>query len=214
MFTVLASYRDFLTFQNFRIVLALLRRETPQRLAVTGKLKRYDRVRASRFFDVAVDLFHGSKGFVNDAVGTKRCCVLSGRPIIGQLTIKLEEKNWSMLGDVAELLGKVVRAGFSKPELAKPYEALKAAELLAKMQGYNEPDKSVHNPVHLQVDAALIEELRCGYAELAQRSAKACLPLPSGADIRSFDESDLANQLRFNPPTFPPEDFRTDTDQF
>jgi len=82
------------------------------------------------------------------------------------------------------------------------------------MQGYNEPDKSVHNHVHLQVDAALIEELRCGYAELAQRSAKACLPLRSGADIRSFDESDLANQLRFNPPTFPPEDFRTDTDQF
>ena len=116
--------------------------------------------------------------------------------------------------ELAELLGKVVRAGFSKPEIAKPYEALKAAELLAKMLGYNEPDKSVHNHVHLQVDAALIEQLRCGYAELAQRSAKACLPLPSGADIRSFDESDLANQLRFNPPTFPPEDFRTDTDQF
>jgi hypothetical protein len=49
--------------------------------------------------------------------------------------------------ELAELLGKIVRAGFSKPELAKPYEALKAAELLAKMQGYNEPDKSVHNHV-------------------------------------------------------------------
>ena len=76
-------------------------------------------------------------------------------------------------------MGKVVRAGFSKPETAKPYEALKAAELLAKLQGYNEPDKSVHNHVHLQVSAELIEELRCGYAELAKRSAKACLPLPA-----------------------------------
>jgi hypothetical protein len=29
----------------------------------------------------------------------------------------------------------------SKPELAKPYEALKAAELLEKLGGYNEPTK-------------------------------------------------------------------------
>ena len=91
------SYRDFLTFQNFRIVLALLWRETPKRLAEIGKLKRHDRVRASRFFDVAVDLFHGSKGFANDAVRTKRCSVLPRRPFIRQVTIKLEEKNWSRL---------------------------------------------------------------------------------------------------------------------
>jgi hypothetical protein len=74
-------------------------------------------------------------------------------------------------------LGKVVRAGFSKPELAKPYEALKAAELLAKLEGFNEPDKSVHNHVHLQVNAALIEELRNGYVALAERSAEVCSPV-------------------------------------
>ena len=34
--------------------------------------------------------------------------------------------------ELAQLLGKVLRAGFSKPELAKPYEALKAAELLVR----------------------------------------------------------------------------------
>ena len=51
--------------------------------------------------------------------------------------------------ELARLLGKVVRAGFSKPETAKPYEALKAAGLLAKLEGYHEPDKSVHNHVHV-----------------------------------------------------------------
>jgi hypothetical protein len=65
----------------------------------------------------------------------------------------------------------------SKPELAKLYEALKAAELLEKLGGYNEPEKSVHNHVHLRVDSALIEQLRAGYAQLAERRAKACLPL-------------------------------------
>ena len=59
------------------------------------------------------------------------------------------------------------------------------------MQGYNEPDKSVHNHVHLQVDAALIGQLRCGYAELAQRSAKACLPLPSGSGVAAQHEANL-----------------------
>lgn len=37
--------------------------------------------------------------------------------------------------------------------------------------------------MHLQEDAALIEELRSGYAQLAERSAKACLPLPGGAGV-------------------------------
>ena len=75
-------------------------------------------------------------------------------------------------------MGKVVRAGFSKPELAKPYEALKAAELLEKLEGYNEPEKSVHNHVHSQVDAALTEQLRAGHTQLIERGAKVCLPLP------------------------------------
>jgi hypothetical protein len=77
-------------------------------------------------------------------------------------------------------LGKVVRAGFFKPELAKPYEALKAAELLAKLEGYNEPEQHAHQHIEVKVDAALIEQLRAGYAQLAERSAKVCLPLSAG----------------------------------
>jgi hypothetical protein len=57
---------------------------------------------------------------------------------------------------------------------------LKAIEVLNKMQGYNEPEQVKHQHVHLQVNAALIEELRSGYAQLAKRSAKVCLPLPTG----------------------------------
>jgi hypothetical protein len=41
---------------------------------------------------------------VNDAVGTKRWSVLPKRPVIGQVTIKLEEKNWSMLGNVVTIV--------------------------------------------------------------------------------------------------------------
>jgi hypothetical protein len=47
---------------------------------------------------------------------------------------------------------------------------LKAAEMLARLCGWNEPEQVKHDHVHLQVDsAALIEQLRAGYAQLALR---------------------------------------------
>jgi hypothetical protein len=46
---------------------------------------------------------------------------------------------------------------------------LRAIEVLNKMQGYNEPASVQHNHVHLQVDAALMEQLRAGYAQLSAR---------------------------------------------
>ena len=81
--------------------------------------------------------------------------------------------------ELAELLGKVVRAGFSKPETAKPYEALKAAELLAKLAGWNEPEQIKHDHVHIQVDTALIQQLREGYAQLERRNHSSPVRLPS-----------------------------------
>ena len=39
--------------------------------------------------------------------------------------------------------------------------------MLAKICGYNEPEQVKHDHVHLQVDSALIEQLRDGYAALA-----------------------------------------------
>jgi hypothetical protein len=85
--------------------------------------------------------------------------------------------------ELAQLLGKVLRAGFSKPKLAKPYEALKAAEMLAKLCGWNEPERVDVQSVEVKVDAALVEQLRAGYAQLSDRTAKACLPLPDGAGV-------------------------------
>jgi hypothetical protein len=41
--------------------------------------------------------------------------------------------------------------------------------MLAKMCGRNGPEKHDHQHVHLQVDAALIEQLRAGYTELGIR---------------------------------------------
>ena len=37
--------------------------------------------------------------------------------------------------------------------------------------------------VEVRVDAALIEQLRAGYAQLSERSAKACLPLPGPGPV-------------------------------
>jgi hypothetical protein len=46
-----------------------------------------------------------------------------------------------------------------------PTDGLKAAEMLTKMCGYNEPERVDVNKVELRVDAALLEQLRAGAAE-------------------------------------------------
>jgi hypothetical protein len=47
----------------------------------------------------------------------------------------------------------------------------KAAEMLAKLEGYNEPEKHAHQHIEVKVDAALIEQLRAGYAEMNARDS-------------------------------------------
>ena len=51
---------------------------------------------------------------------------------------------------------------------------LNAIEVLNKMQGYNEP-QAKHNHAHIQVDAALIAQLRAGYAQLGARERESLL---------------------------------------
>ena len=43
--------------------------------------------------------------------------------------------------------------------------------MLARICGYNEPEQVKHDHVHLQVDSALIEQLRAGYGWLASKGA-------------------------------------------
>jgi hypothetical protein len=53
---------------------------------------------------------------------------------------------------------------------------LKAAEMLAKMCGWNEPERVNVQSVEVKVDPALIQQLRAGYAALGARE-KCALPL-------------------------------------
>ena len=46
-------------------------------------------------------------------------------------------------------------------------DGLKAAEMLTKMCGWNEPERVNVQSVEVKVDAALIEQLRTGYAEVS-----------------------------------------------
>ena len=73
-----------------------------------------------------------------------------------------------------------MKSARSRLSEARPSDGLKAAEMLAKICGWNEPEQVKHDHVHLQVDSALIQQLREGYAQLAERNAKAPLPFQAG----------------------------------
>ena len=85
--------------------------------------------------------------------------------------------------ELVGILTEIVHATRARLSEARPGDGLKAAEMLAKMCGWNEPERVNVQSVEVKVDAALIEQLRAGYAQLAQRSAKVCLPLPDVAAV-------------------------------
>ena len=69
--------------------------------------------------------------------------------------------------ELVGILTDIVHAARSRLSEARTADGLKAAEMLAKMCGWNEPEQVKHDHVHLQVDSALIEQLRAGYGQLA-----------------------------------------------
>jgi hypothetical protein len=71
--------------------------------------------------------------------------------------------------ELIEILTEIIHATRARLSEARPAEGLKAAKMLAKMCGWNEPEQVKHDHVHFQVDAALIEQLRAGYAEMSAR---------------------------------------------
>ena len=81
------------------------------------------------------------------------------------------------------ILTEIIHATRARLSEARPSDGLKAAEMLAKMCGWNEPEQIKHDHVHIQVGSALIDQLRAGYAQLSERSAKACLSLPGGTGV-------------------------------
>ena len=70
--------------------------------------------------------------------------------------------------ELIRILSEIVHAARNRLPEARTADGLKAAEMLAKMCGYNEPEQVKHDHVHLQVDSALIEQLRAGYESFAQ----------------------------------------------
>jgi hypothetical protein len=71
--------------------------------------------------------------------------------------------------ELVGILAEVVHAARARLSEARPSDGLKAAEMLVKMCGWNTAEHVKHDHVHLQVDSALIEELRAGYARLGAR---------------------------------------------
>ena len=63
-------------------------------------------------------------------------------------------------------LAEIVHAARSRLLDTRTADGLKAAEMLARICGYNEPEQVKHDHVHLQVDSALIEQLRAGYQQI------------------------------------------------
>jgi hypothetical protein len=70
--------------------------------------------------------------------------------------------------ELVEILTEIINARARLSE-ARPSDGLKAAEMLAKMSGWNEPARVNVQSVEVKVDAALIEQLRAGYAQLGAR---------------------------------------------
>jgi hypothetical protein len=79
--------------------------------------------------------------------------------------------------ELIQILADIVHAPRARLSEARPGDGLKAAEMLARMCGWNEPERVNVQSVEVKVDAALIEQ-RGGYSQPGERSAKACLPLP------------------------------------
>ena len=68
--------------------------------------------------------------------------------------------------ELINILSEIIHAASNLPE-ARTADGLKAAEMLAKMCGWNEPERVNVQSVEVKVDAALIEQLRAGSAEVA-----------------------------------------------
>jgi hypothetical protein len=73
------------------------------------------------------------------------------------------------MNELVAILGELVQATRTRLSEARPADGLKAAEMLAKMCGWNEPERVNVQSVEVKVDAALIEQLRAGYTQLSER---------------------------------------------
>ena len=69
--------------------------------------------------------------------------------------------------ELVGILTEIVHAARNRLLETRTGDGLKAAEMLAKMCGWNEPEKVRVQRVEVKVDAFLIKQLRAGYAEMS-----------------------------------------------
>ena len=103
---------------------------------------------------------------------------------IAELQVRNERKAEMAALSSDELIGILtenVHAARSRLQEVRMADGLKAAELLSKLCGYNEPEKHEHAHQHLHVDAGLLAQLREGYATLSTRGVKGARLLAEAA---------------------------------
>lgn len=74
--------------------------------------------------------------------------------------------------ELIEVLTEIVHAARNRLLETRTADGLKAAEMLAKMCGWNEPERVNVQSVEVKVDATLIEQLRAGHAQLGARERR------------------------------------------
>ena len=89
--------------------------------------------------------------------------------------------------ELVGILTEIVHSARNRLLETRTADGLKAAEMLARICGYNEPEQVKHDHVHLQVDSALIEQLRAGYGRLASKGAPLALEGGGMAGIASAE---------------------------
>jgi hypothetical protein len=118
---------------------------------------------------------------------------LRNHPLVAKRIEELQTRNERKAEAIAlkrdeliEILTDVIRSARERLSEARLPDALKAMEMLIKMAGWNEPERVNHGHVHIQVDSGLMEQLRAGYAQLAERRANTSSPpppLPAGDGV-------------------------------
>jgi hypothetical protein len=68
-------------------------------------------------------------------------------------------------------LTEIVKAARARLSETRTADGLKAAEMLTKTCGWNETERVNVQSAEVKVDAALIEQLRAGYPQLASKGA-------------------------------------------
>jgi hypothetical protein len=86
--------------------------------------------------------------------------------------------------ELVEILTDIVKATRNRLPEARTADGLKAAEMLVKMCGWNEPERVNLQRTEVKVDAALLKELRNGaHAMIALGSRAKLIGAPLNADV-------------------------------